>query len=126
MLQISSTEKSFIVIAVSVEEKNKWLQALLDAIAKAQEEAQNKGELPKNEVKAAATFEPDKNTGYCPLCLKDFKSITRRRHHCRNCGKVVCGPCSQSRHYLAPGVHARICDKCFREIRQLKRTQKKK
>ena len=37
-----------------------------------------------------------------------------RRHHCRACGKVVCGKCSKQNHYL---IYARrkerVCDNCF-------------
>jgi DNA-directed RNA polymerase subunit RPC12/RpoP len=29
----------------------------------------------------------------CPLCSKSF-NLTRRRHHCRACGTLVCQPCS--------------------------------
>ena len=49
----------------------------------------------------------------CVSCKKNF-TLTRRRHHCRHCGKVVCHDCSmhQARHpdYAAP---VRICDDCF-------------
>ncbi|TPX72131.1 hypothetical protein SpCBS45565_g00526 [Spizellomyces sp. 'palustris'] len=37
------------------------------------------------------SWEDDNNVTSCPLCSKAFGAITNRRHHCRLCGRVVCG-----------------------------------
>ncbi|KAI8666955.1 hypothetical protein NCS56_00830500 [Fusarium sp. Ph1] len=37
------------------------------------------------------TWEEDANVHKCPFCQQDFGSWTFRRHHCRICGRVVCG-----------------------------------
>ena len=57
--------------------------------------------IPEND------WHPDSDNTICELCKKTF-TFTRRRHHCRFCGKVVCDTCSKNR----CNSH-RICDKCF-------------
>lgn len=36
-------------------------------------------------------WENDADVIRCPYCQQDFSQYTFRRHHCRTCGKVVCG-----------------------------------
>ncbi|KAK8172685.1 FYVE zinc finger-domain-containing protein [Phyllosticta citrichinensis] len=36
-------------------------------------------------------WEEDSSVAQCPFCQQDFTSYTFRRHHCRLCGRVVCG-----------------------------------
>lgn len=41
--------------------------------------------------------------------------MLNRRHHCRNCGSVVCGNCSKNK-FLIPSqskTPVRVCDTCF-------------
>eukprot|EP00038_Savillea_parva_P002132 m.110886 g.110886 ORF g.110886 m.110886 type:complete len:929 (+) comp10733_c0_seq2:260-3046(+) len=62
-----------------------------------------------------AAWIKDSATKQCMLCTVVFTK-RRRRHHCRHCGRVVCGKCSEHR-----TVHAeykkkkgvRTCDQCF-------------
>ena len=50
-----------------------------------------------------------KRAAACELCTQAFGAFTRHRHHCRQCGKCVCGPCSQhSRVMLGSAAHARL------------------
>eukprot|EP00750_Incisomonas_marina_P027686 INCI6223.15.p1 GENE.INCI6223.15~~INCI6223.15.p1 ORF type:complete len:728 (-),score=112.67 INCI6223.15:2287-4470(-) len=64
------------------------------------------------------------NTTRCSICGQPF-SLFHRPHHCRFCGKCVCGACSHSRapassddasHSISPGRSraemVRICDEC--------------
>ncbi|KAF2816893.1 uncharacterized protein BDZ99DRAFT_4012 [Mytilinidion resinicola] len=37
------------------------------------------------------TWEEDAKVSNCPFCQQEFSSYTFRRHHCRLCGRVVCG-----------------------------------
>ncbi|KAL4907919.1 hypothetical protein BDW74DRAFT_113396 [Aspergillus multicolor] len=36
-------------------------------------------------------WQDDASVPRCPFCQQDFSSYTFRRHHCRTCGRVVCG-----------------------------------
>ena len=36
-------------------------------------------------------WQDDATVSRCPYCQQEFTSYTFRRHHCRTCGKVVCG-----------------------------------
>ncbi|KAM5354279.1 hypothetical protein ACJ41O_000929 [Fusarium nematophilum] len=40
---------------------------------------------------SVVTWEEDATVSKCPFCQQDFGSWTFRRHHCRICGRVVCG-----------------------------------
>jgi len=37
------------------------------------------------------TWQEDATVSQCPFCQQEFTSYTFRRHHCRTCGRVVCG-----------------------------------
>ena len=37
------------------------------------------------------TWEEDAKVANCPFCQQEFSNYTFRRHHCRMCGRVVCG-----------------------------------
>jgi hypothetical protein len=37
------------------------------------------------------TWEEDGTVSNCPFCQQEFSNYTFRRHHCRLCGRVVCG-----------------------------------
>ena len=48
-------------------------------------------------------------------CEKTAFTILNRRHHCRNCGSVVCGNCSKNK-FLIPSqskTPVRVCNTCF-------------
>jgi ankyrin repeat protein len=42
------------------------------------------------------TWLPDSASPHCQICKTDF-TTKNRRHHCRNCGRLVCGKCSPSK-----------------------------
>jgi hypothetical protein len=37
------------------------------------------------------SWEDDASVPKCPFCQQEFTNYTFRRHHCRTCGRVVCG-----------------------------------
>lgn len=62
-----------------------------------------------------AYWQKDEEASHCNLCGEGF-SLTRRRHHCRNCGFVFCSNCSSHTSPIAMrGITAsvRVCDPCF-------------
>lgn len=58
---------------------------------------------------------PDESAPHCMSCQSVF-TVVRRRHHCRNCGKVFCGKCSANAVPLPRYGHVkpvRVCNRCF-------------
>lgn len=63
---------------------------------------------------AASNWVPDDHGVGCAVCHNAF-TVTRRRHHCRKCGSLVCGTCSDNFAVLPeldPNRAVRICDTC--------------
>lgn len=60
-----------------------------------------------------ADWMPDQQVSTCVICSDKF-SMFNRRHHCRRCGRVVCGTCSQHSHVVSGyGKNTvRVCDNC--------------
>jgi hypothetical protein len=54
----------------------------------------------------------DGKSEFCSLC-RDAFSVLVRRHHCRNCGLLVCKQCSLHTGVTPRGASLRICDSCF-------------
>ncbi|KAF4685438.1 hypothetical protein FOZ60_006554 [Perkinsus olseni] len=65
-----------------------------------------------------AHWVPDDMVTACSVCHEPF-SVTRRKHHCRHCGRVVCAQCSEHR-VVVPGVKAkvRVCDAWMAPVNQ--------
>ncbi|RNA16340.1 Zinc finger FYVE domain-containing 26 [Brachionus plicatilis] len=61
----------------------------------------------------------DEQVNDCMVCKASRFSLINRRHHCRRCGRVVCGACSQ-RSTLIQNVARRTCDDCFRQLEIVK------
>jgi hypothetical protein len=70
-------------------------------------------------VLVATEWMRDAEAPACVRCEAPF-SLTLRRHHCRNCGGVVCVACSSRRlpllrlGYVEP---VRVCDGCWGRLR---------
>ena len=45
----------------------------------------------KASEQSVVTWQDDADIPRCPYCQQEFTQYTFRRHHCRTCGKVVCG-----------------------------------
>eukprot|EP01012_Entosiphon_sulcatum_P037904 TRINITY_DN4885_c0_g1_i1.p1 TRINITY_DN4885_c0_g1~~TRINITY_DN4885_c0_g1_i1.p1 ORF type:complete len:459 (+),score=81.19 TRINITY_DN4885_c0_g1_i1:56-1432(+) len=56
--------------------------------------AKGRGKRQRAEVK----WVPDELVSNCTLCRNPF-TLTNRKHHCRVCGNIFCGPCSP--HFVA-------------------------
>ena len=37
------------------------------------------------------SWQDDASVSRCPFCQQEFSGYTFRRHHCRTCGRIVCG-----------------------------------
>nr|XP_020638385.1 RUN and FYVE domain-containing protein 1 isoform X1 [Pogona vitticeps] len=65
-----------------------------------------------NKALKGHTWLKDDEATHCKQCQKEF-SISRRKHHCRNCGHIFCNTCSSNElalpSYPKP---VRVCDTC--------------
>jgi myosin-5 len=66
---------------------------------------------------------PNSEQSSCMICSKKFGMVVRR-HHCRLCGRICCGPCSKYKRrlpFVAPGVKdqkikdalVKVCSTCI-------------
>ncbi|CAI4231042.1 unnamed protein product [Auanema sp. JU1783] len=58
---------------------------------------------------------PDDDVSQCTSCYSSFTFI-RRRHHCRNCGRIFCGSCSRKSIEipdLGYDSRVRVCNLCY-------------
>jgi FYVE zinc finger len=70
----------------------------------------------------------DPKSKYCTVCSKEF-GIFRRQHHCRKCGKVICGSHSviiKSLEELGYMSRVRICTNCVNRIGNIDGIQRAK
>ena len=119
--QIITAEKSFTVLADTPCEKDFWLLDLTEALGQGRthalaEEVYTGGQASTEaDAGEAPVWVPDKLAARCMVCGASF-SVIRRRHHCRNCGKVVCGACSAQKRVI-PGLDLatpeRVCKFCY-------------
>lgn len=69
-------------------------------------------------------WKPDSATNVCEQCWKDF-TLLRRRHHCRACGGIFCGSCSEKKMLVAEfTTPQRVCDECCHQRKQAKRRER--
>ncbi|XP_022650017.1 pleckstrin homology domain-containing family F member 1 homolog isoform X2 [Varroa jacobsoni] len=107
---VRTPTKSFVVFAASRTEKQQWMTHITTCI---NELLKKTGKHPSKEH--AAVWVPDSDAGKCMVCKETKFTLLNRRHHCRKCGCVVCGNCSQHK-FMLPAQSSkplRVCDSCF-------------
>ncbi|XP_018585717.1 FYVE, RhoGEF and PH domain-containing protein 4-like isoform X3 [Scleropages formosus] len=121
--QVSGKERTLELQASSEQDKEDWLKAFRETIeifhqknetfklASKEVEAVSKAELGKR----APRWIRDNEVTMCMKCKEMFNALTRRRHHCRACGFVVCWKCSD---YKAPLEYDsnkmnKVCKDCY-------------
>lgn len=114
-MQVCSSKKSYIIYTETPEEKEVWMNEINKAIQIVVENMNSfHNENKVRDVSALAPiWVPDSECPTCVICGVRFTFI-ERRHHCRQCGKIVCGKCS-SRKKMIPGKDKkkRVCDLCY-------------
>jgi len=104
---IKHEERSFIVFAESPLAKTQWMAAFKQALG----DTLSTPGLDRDRL--APLWMPDDATKVCLICSVKFTTFNRR-HHCRQCGMVVCGKCSNNDKYiLGKGKKVRVCSVCF-------------
>ncbi|XP_017769556.1 PREDICTED: pleckstrin homology domain-containing family F member 2 isoform X2 [Nicrophorus vespilloides] len=110
---IKTASKSFAVFAATNIEKKEWMAHITKCI---EDLLRKSGKKAVEEH--AAVWVPDGDASTCMHCRKTQFTFVNRRHHCRKCGAVVCGPCSSKR-YLLPSQSSkplRVCLHCYEEL----------
>eukprot|EP01127_Copromyxa_protea_P014680 TRINITY_DN4138_c0_g1_i2.p1 TRINITY_DN4138_c0_g1~~TRINITY_DN4138_c0_g1_i2.p1 ORF type:complete len:221 (-),score=32.49 TRINITY_DN4138_c0_g1_i2:62-724(-) len=104
---IRHEERSFIVFADSPLAKSQWISSFKQGLGESLR-------TPNIDIdRLAPLWMPDDATKHCLCCEIKFTTFNRR-HHCRQCGIVVCGKCSNHDKYLAgKGKKVRVCTRCF-------------
>ncbi|KAM9772371.1 FYVE, RhoGEF and PH domain-containing protein 4-like isoform 2-T2 [Syngnathus typhle] len=122
--QVSGKEKTLELQATSEQDRDEWIKVIQDAI----DVFQKKNETFKLASKEINVEEPEEELGrraprwirdnevtVCMKCREPFNALTRRRHHCRACGCVVCWKCSDNKVALAYDGNKmnKVCKSCY-------------
>ncbi|XP_026223673.1 FYVE, RhoGEF and PH domain-containing protein 1 [Anabas testudineus] len=128
---VSGKQRSLELQARTEEEKKDWIQAIQTTIQRHEQTVESFRHLncqlrddestPPHSPscvelgKRAPTPIREKEVTLCMKCQEPFNSITKRRHHCKACGHVVCGKCSEFRARLSYDNNRtnRVCVDCY-------------
>ena len=109
-IQVASEKKSFILLANTPEEKASWMAEFAKAIL--DQETRIRVGNTDGPGTMAPVWVPDSEAIRCMICGDKF-TFTQRRHHCRQCGNVVCSKCSAKKKELPGQGKKRVCDSCY-------------
>jgi hypothetical protein len=108
--QIISPNKSFTVYAATATEKAEWMAHINKCV---QDLLKKQGKTHSG-LEDSPVWIPDTETTICMHCKKSEFTFMNRRHHCRKCGIVACGSCTNKR-WLLPEQSSkplRVCLTC--------------
>ncbi|XP_034760212.1 pleckstrin homology domain-containing family F member 1-like [Acipenser ruthenus] len=109
---LRTPKKSFYMSAASEKEKQTWICHIIEC-----REQQLISSRKEPTTSFATTLIPDRASQICMRCVDKF-TVTQRRHHCRQCGFVVCNSCSKCR-IVIPAISkkpVRVCTLCFNTL----------
>uniref|UniRef100_A0A2P2I4E4 Pleckstrin homology domain-containing family F member 2-like n=1 Tax=Hirondellea gigas TaxID=1518452 RepID=A0A2P2I4E4_9CRUS len=110
---IKTPTKSFAVYAATATEKTEWMAHINKCV---QDLLHKSGKTAADTH--AAVWVPDDAAATCQHCQRVQFNVIQRRHHCRKCGRVVCGQCSNKK-ILLPHQSSkplRCCLACYDEV----------
>ncbi|XP_041500700.1 FYVE, RhoGEF and PH domain-containing protein 1-like [Microtus oregoni] len=127
---VSGKQRSLELQARTEEEKKDWVQAINSTLLKHEQTLEtfkllnstnrDDEDTPPNSPnvdlgKRAPTPIREKEVTMCMRCQEPFNSTTKRRHHCKACGHVVCGKYSEFRARLIYDNNRsnRVCTDCY-------------
>ncbi|XP_062931610.1 FYVE, RhoGEF and PH domain-containing protein 4 [Cynocephalus volans] len=138
--QVSGKERTLELQASSEQDKEEWIKALqetIDTFHQRHETFRNAiakdndihSEVSTAELgKRAPRWIRDNEVTMCMKCKESFNALTRRRHHCRACGHVVCWKCSDYKAQLEydGGKLNKVCKDCYQIISGFTDSEEKK
>ncbi|XP_072235228.1 FYVE, RhoGEF and PH domain-containing protein 4-like isoform X2 [Leuresthes tenuis] len=122
--QVSGKERTLELQASSEQDRDEWIKVIQDAI----DVFQRKNDTFKLASRELTVEDPAKELGrraprwirdnevtLCLTCQEPFNALTRRRHHCRACGCVVCWKCSDYKVALEYDGNKlnKVCKACY-------------
>ncbi|XP_068442230.1 FYVE, RhoGEF and PH domain-containing protein 4-like [Clinocottus analis] len=122
--QVSGKEKTLELQTSSEQDRDNWIKAIQEAIDvflknhetfKPACKELNVEESTEELGRRAPRWIRDNEVTVCMKCQEAFNALTRRRHHCRACGCVVCGKCSDNKAALEYDGNKlnKVCKACF-------------
>jgi alpha-tubulin suppressor-like RCC1 family protein len=114
--RLTTHKKSFEVYCDSADEKLSWLIDIRSVILSLRDVT--------GELNVAPVLVPDHHHRACMRCQTMF-TFTNRRHHCRNCGLLLCGNCCMYRCTISYDTSSakekdkeqRVCESCYKKIK---------
>ncbi|KAF4132214.1 Deubiquitinating enzyme domain-containing protein [Phytophthora infestans] len=78
----------------------------------------------RQSAKYDVAWRQDNESECCQVCFAMFTKLSRRRHHCRVCGELVCGACSQDQVSLTDkfSTPRRACVACCSLLQAMARS----
>ncbi|KAH3744563.1 protein piccolo [Pelomyxa schiedti] len=127
--QIIAHGKSFTVYAEERPERDGWLldfnEILFGARGVGTSQIITQGSAVN--TTQAPVWLQDKKSLICMICGQKF-TVIKRRHHCRNCGKIMCGKCCHLKRVL-PHIGeepVRVCKFCMEFLDLTEQEEKNK
>ncbi|CAN0129384.1 unnamed protein product [Lampetra planeri] len=135
---VSGKQRALVIRARSEAEKKEWVKAIRDTIEKHEKNSESfkafnssftrddDGEFSATELgRRAPHLVRERSVSECMSCSEPFNALTRRKHHCRACGHVVCGKCSEYKAQLEyeGGKLGRVCHDCYGVLRPQQQQQ---
>jgi len=114
--QLKSDKKSFTVLADTNKLRGEWIEKIQEVQNQLKEKTKTLAPVKRESLAAstAPVWIPDHECKTCAIC--DLKWTTfNRRHHCRQCGGVVCNNCSNQKKTIQGQGKVRVCIKCFKK-----------
>ncbi|XP_029018265.1 FYVE, RhoGEF and PH domain-containing protein 4-like [Betta splendens] len=122
--QVSGKERTLELQTSSEQDRDEWIKVIQEAIEEFQKRNQTfklaskdlDVEEPEGELgRRAPRWIRDNEVTECMKCREPFSTFTRRRHHCRACGFVVCWKCSDNKAALEYDGNRlnKVCSSCF-------------
>uniref|UniRef100_A0A8C5TKJ9 FYVE, RhoGEF and PH domain containing 3 n=1 Tax=Malurus cyaneus samueli TaxID=2593467 RepID=A0A8C5TKJ9_9PASS len=131
---IMGKKRSLELQARTEEEKREWIHVIQATIEKHKQNSetfrafnssfsQEEEHVPDSSVstssdssRKSSKSKRDKEKQACKSCSESFNSITKRRHHCKQCGAVICAKCSEFKPLADNSRHNRVCKECFLQV----------
>uniref|UniRef100_A0AAY5F445 FYVE, RhoGEF and PH domain containing 4a n=1 Tax=Electrophorus electricus TaxID=8005 RepID=A0AAY5F445_ELEEL len=124
--QVSGKERTLELQACSEQDKEDWIKAFQETIEifLQKNETFKTASKEAEEVSVSSIYElgkraprwiRDNEVTMCMKCREPFNALTRRRHHCRACGYVVCWKCSDNKAPLEYDGNKinKVCRDCY-------------